>query len=228
MIGSTRAPPHQQQVVGRHGVALAQTEAGRLCLPGDIFQRAQAPLAVLGAQAGVKGQIAWGGRHVLFQIRPIGHQHSVCGQVAGGAAHQCHAAFPGRNVDHVGAVNQVKRRGEGLALAGPLRLGHVQPQRRQYLLRTAVRAPSGDRREQIVLPVGGLPAPAGQGGTKVRCVLPCATGNLQGVATGGEQRLQRREDGALLRSAAGLWAHGGVCIKKGVSALQSSARCYQK
>ena len=44
-IGS-RAPPHQQQVVGGGMAALAQTGGRPLCLPGDVFQRAQAPLAV--------------------------------------------------------------------------------------------------------------------------------------------------------------------------------------
>ena len=128
-------------------------------------------------------------------------------------------AFPGAQCGSTifGAVNQVKRRGEGLALAEPIAPGSRQPPRRHAAMpRAAVRRTIGDRREQIVLPVGGLPAHSRGGGTKcAACVLPVPLTNLQGVAPrGAKQRLQRHGMGPWFTlSSGGLWAYGSVAAK---------------
>lgn len=148
-------------------------------------------------------------RHQLVKI------HLTVGEAAPQDVRQALLDWFSANPDSQWLVNVTGGTKPMSAAASELTLSTDLSERRQYLLRTAVRAPSGDRREQIVLPVSGLPAPSGQGGTKVRCVLPRATRNLQSVAAGGEQRLQHRKDRALVAFSSGAVGPWRCLHKKG-------------
>ena len=138
----------------------------------------------------------------LVPDRAIGHQHSVGGQVAGGAAHQCHTAFPGRNVDHVGAVNQVKR-----VEKGSPSLGHcawVTSSRsggNTCCAPLCAHHPEIDANRSSCQSVGCQRQPAGRRQSALRAA-PCHWQSPE-RCHGGEQRLQRREDGALVALSGG-------------------------
>ena len=162
------------------------------------------------AQAGVERQVARRGGHAIFQVRAVGDEVAARRQVAGGALHQPRAAGPGRDVQHVGAVDQVERRGaERRAFAGPAVMQHVQSLWRPHVAGTCLLGPGGDRCEVGVVQVCGLPGPAGQGGCKVRGVLAGAAGNLQRGAGRWQQGQQLRQDGALVAFGGGAVLEGG-------------------
>src|SRR5664279_303279 len=81
---------------------------------------------------------------------------ACCVALMRGAAHQCHAAGPGRDVDEVGAEDRVDRPRR----AGPVRGQHVEPQWRANTLQAGT--PGDDRRQGRRLGVARLPLPAGQ------------------------------------------------------------------
>jgi hypothetical protein len=135
--------------------------------------------------------------------------------VPGRPLHEGRARGPGRDVQHIGAIDGVKVLRKRAIKTGPRRCHDVEQERGLHLAGTGLCAPPSDRVKSIRLGISGLPHPSGQAGGKVRHMLARATGNLQCAAVWRQnlgQDLQNRFAIAFSRLTviARVWAQKGV------------------
>ena len=124
--------------------------------------------------------------------------------MASACLHQGGAGGPRRDVQHVGAVNQVKR----LSCQHPFRCHDIQHHRALHIRQTLRCRPAGNAVHGIRHGIAGLPCPRGQGCRKPGHMLPRARGNFKRPAMHWQKRAQDIKDDLLVAVCGG--AEGGL------------------
>ena len=181
-------PKDREEIVVGHVQRLFEGEpmvCGRLA---HVFEPADAPGGVAGAQGAVEVEVARGGGAVAAEEGAVVEEGGSWFEAAGGALEQGEAGLPGGDVDHVAGVDGVDLRD------GPVALVDVELEGGKEVGEGGLGGPGGDAGEVCGVGFAGLPAQVGEGGGEVDGLLAGAAGNLEEEAGPGQLLEKNGED----------------------------------